>query len=307
MEPPREGLISIVVRTHDRPVGMVAEAARSALCQSRAGDYEVVVVHSGPDRGRIDDMLAELDPGRRRARQVHVPEAAGNRAASCNAGAEAARGEWIRYLDDDDLLAPTALSIYRRRIAETAGALPIICSDVYVEHAAAGRRRRLVPRLNSAAARGASDRIEQTLRLGLGTAILFCRRSLLASHPHDTGYPAMEDAEWLWRTVIVGGAGVDFLPAILTRTRWHDGNTAHTVGADRLAELERRAAAGAAAALRAGGRAAEADRFEAAMRRTHRRGRLQARARMVNACSRSRIATRLYLRRHGVHDAFGLA
>ena len=303
-------LLSIVIRTHDRPVGMVADAARSALAQTGAGDYEVVVVHSGPDRRRIDDMLAGLDPGGRRARQVHAPEAAGNRAASCNAGARAARGEWIRYLDDDDLLAPAALSVYRRHISggRRAPPSPIVWSDLYWEHVKQGRRRRrLVPRLNSAIARRARDRAEQVLFSHVGTATLFVRRSLLARHPYDGEYYAAEDAEWLWRTALVNGVAMDFLPVITTRARIHGGNTGDTLGAAGLAGLQRRAADRVDSAMRAGGRAAEADRFREVLRRRDRPGRVRARVRLTNACSRSRLATSLYLRYHGVRDAFGLA
>ena len=219
------------------------------------------MVHSGPDRRRIDEMLAGLDPGGRRARQVHAPEAAGNRAASCNAGARAARGEWIRYLDDDDLLAPTALSVYRLHISDKrAPPSPIVWSDLYGEHVGRDNRRpRRVPRLNSAIARRAADRAEQVLFSHVGTATLFVRRSLLARHPYDGEYYAAEDAEWLWRTALVNGEAMDFLPVITTRARIHGGNTGDTLGTDGLVDLQRRAAEWVVSAMRDGGRAAEAD------------------------------------------------
>ena len=286
---------------------MVAEAARSALDQSGAGDYEVVVVNSGPDSGRIDDMLAGLDPGGRRARQVHVPEAAGNRAASCNAGVRAARGEWIRYLDDDDLLAPRALLAYRRHISGAQGgpAGPIVWSDFYLEHGGRGDRARRVPCLNSAIARRAKSAIERALYARVGTGTLFARRSLLERHPYDTDYRAAEDAEWLFRMALDIGAGMDFLPVITTLVRVrHGGNTDGTIGQDALRALQARAATRAVSRLRAAGRAADADLADWAMHHGDRAGRVQARARLTNACSRSRLATMVYLRCRGVSDAF---
>ena len=300
-------LITIAIRTHDRPTHIVAEAAGSALNQARGGDYEVVVVNSGPDRGRIDSMLARLDPDGRRARQVHVPEAAGNRAASCNAGVRAARGEWIRYLDDDDLLAPWALRAYRRHISTSPSGetSPIVWSDLYWKHAVRGDRVRLVPCLNSAIARRAKSAIERALCAHVGTGTLFARRSLLARHPYDTDYHAAEDAEWLFRMALEVGANMDFLPVITTLVRMqHGDNTNDTVGWDALCALRMRAAARAVSSLRAAGRTADADLAEWAMHHSDRVGRVQARTRLVNACSRSRLATKIYLRWRGVRDAF---
>ena len=110
-------LISIVIRTHDRPVEMVAEAARSALGQDGGGEFELVIAHSGPEE-RLDGMIDGLPdaPGCSRICKVDAQRAAGNRAAMCNAGVKGARGEWVRFVDDDPL-APGALAAYRGRWA----------------------------------------------------------------------------------------------------------------------------------------------------------------------------------------------
>ncbi len=90
-------LVSVVVPTHNRP-GMLAEALASVRAQTFA-DYETIVVSNGES--------AEM---RARSRAVAVRAGAswfglddGNVSAARNFGIERAAGEWIAFLDDDDL------------------------------------------------------------------------------------------------------------------------------------------------------------------------------------------------------------
>lgn len=301
-------LVSIVIRTHDRPVEMVAEAARSALGQDGGGEFELVIAHSGPERERLDGMIDGLPdaPGCSRIRKVDAQRAAGNRAAMCNVGVKEARGEWVRFVDDDDLLAPGALEAYRGRLAATGGSSPIVWCDLIWESRNRRGRPYYAPRLNSEIAGRARSKIEKILLTHVGTATLFARRSLLVSSPYSEDYHAAEDAEWLWRTGIVADVGMDFAPVIMTRARLHGGNTGDTIGVGELDRLKRRAADAVTASLRAAGRAADADLFERMLRHRDNPGRMALHVRTANACARSRYLTKLYLRRHGVRDAFGM-
>jgi LmbE family N-acetylglucosaminyl deacetylase/glycosyltransferase involved in cell wall biosynthesis len=98
----REGpRISVVVRTRDRPA-LLAEALESLA----AGEYrraEVVLVNDGGEPPAVPDGYP-LPVVR-----VDLPENRG-RAAAAQAGVEAATGEWVSFLDDDDLAAPEHLS-----------------------------------------------------------------------------------------------------------------------------------------------------------------------------------------------------
>lgn len=94
----REGpQVSVVVRTKDRP-----ELLAEALASIAANTYrrlEVVVVNDGGASPVIanDFPLPVV--------RVDLPENRG-RAAAANAGVEAAGGEWLAFLDDDDLAEP---------------------------------------------------------------------------------------------------------------------------------------------------------------------------------------------------------
>ncbi len=92
--------VSVVILTRNRP-RMLAQALRSALDQ-RGVRLEVLVV----DNGSTDEdglMVPGIDDPR-----VRVFPQGDNRpvAAARNAALAAAEGEWVGYLDDDDLWAP---------------------------------------------------------------------------------------------------------------------------------------------------------------------------------------------------------
>jgi len=97
-------LVSVVVRTKDRQEELI-EALASIVAQSHR-PLEVVMVNDGG--GPVDRAMQTAD----RAvpvTLVHHPISRG-RAAAANAGVAAAKGEWIAFLDDDDLFLPGHLT-----------------------------------------------------------------------------------------------------------------------------------------------------------------------------------------------------
>jgi glycosyltransferase involved in cell wall biosynthesis len=98
--------ISVVIPTRDRRQLLESRALRSALDQESV-DHEVVVV----DDGSADDTTAFLSSlGDRRVKVVRREES-GGMAAARNAGIDAARGEWLAFLDDDDVWSPRKLRV----------------------------------------------------------------------------------------------------------------------------------------------------------------------------------------------------
>jgi hypothetical protein len=103
----------------------VAQAIESALAQTCA-DVEVVVV----DNGSTDDSLAVIEPYASRVRLVRVPTNIGQ-GQGYNRCFEAARGEWIVWLDADDMLDPdciaTCLALVKDDTAKVQ--FPLRCVD----------------------------------------------------------------------------------------------------------------------------------------------------------------------------------
>jgi glycosyltransferase involved in cell wall biosynthesis len=111
--PSTEPTVTVVIPTHNRR-DLLALALLSVLRQ-RDVAFEVVVV----DDGSTDDtalMVATLDDPRIRLIRHDSPRGV---SAARNAGIAEARGEWIGFLDDDDLWAPDKLALQLDAAAQT--------------------------------------------------------------------------------------------------------------------------------------------------------------------------------------------
>jgi glycosyltransferase involved in cell wall biosynthesis len=104
-------LVSVVIPVRDGE-RYLAEAIGSALAQEDA-DAEVIVVDDG-SRDSSAEIAASYGP---RVRLLRAPpEGAG---AARNRGVEAARGEYIAFLDADDVLTPRSLACRLEPFART--------------------------------------------------------------------------------------------------------------------------------------------------------------------------------------------
>lgn len=112
------GLVSTIVPVHDRP-RLLEEAVASVIAQTWR-PIEVVIVDDGStdDTPRVADRLAAEHS---EVRAIHVPNGGPGRARE--AGRREARGEFLQYLDSDDLLLPGkfAAQVAALRADPTAG------------------------------------------------------------------------------------------------------------------------------------------------------------------------------------------
>ncbi len=93
-------LVSVVLRTMDRPAPL--RQALVSLANQTFDRFEVVVVNDGHED--VSQLLRDFEP-RLKFQYIHHDNPRGASAA-LNTGLEAARGEWMAYLDDDDIVYP---------------------------------------------------------------------------------------------------------------------------------------------------------------------------------------------------------
>jgi GT2 family glycosyltransferase len=100
-------LISILTPVFDTPVPWLREAVDSVLAQVYE-NWELVLIDDGSTATDLLDALPALATRERRIRLVRLESHQGISAA-LNKGHEVAEGQWVTFLDHDDVLEPDAL------------------------------------------------------------------------------------------------------------------------------------------------------------------------------------------------------
>lgn len=118
-------LVSVIVRTKDRPE--LLREALASLARQTWRRLEVVVVNDGGESPALEDELEDL--GSLELNLVDLPVNQG-RAAAANAGVAQARGDYVAFLDDDDLVERDHVETLVR--AAQAQGVRVVYSDAAV-------------------------------------------------------------------------------------------------------------------------------------------------------------------------------
>jgi glycosyltransferase involved in cell wall biosynthesis len=102
-------LVSFIITHFDRPLKLL-EAVRSVLLQTYP-KIEIIVVDDGtPDDAALDQLKTVVEPLLKLSQGRLIYRKNGYLGAARNTGLEHARGEYIIFMDDDDIAMPTLTS-----------------------------------------------------------------------------------------------------------------------------------------------------------------------------------------------------
>ncbi len=191
------GLISVIIPTHNRSE-LVVRAVENALRQTYTA-LEVIVV----DDASTDDTLAKVeaiaDP---RVHYIRSDRNIGG-AAARNLGVRAASGEFVAFLDSDDLWFPGKLKLQMKRLSEMPESGVVYCREFL------GYRNRLFERQSSVFEGDVFDHLARGWSPAT-TSNFLVQTQLLLDQPFDEALPGFQDYDlWLRLARLTDFAAVD--------------------------------------------------------------------------------------------------
>ena len=213
---PAEALISVIIPTFNRPE-LVCKAVSSALVQTLSA-IEVIVVVDGRDQATCDLLRKVPDPRLR----VVVPERHLGNAEARNRGVAEARGEYVAFLDDDDIWFPEKLRLQVAAAQRSSHPRPIIACSLLARSEAQDFRW---PRRPPVPGEPMSEYLfcRRTPFMGEGlitTSAVLTSTELMRAVPFRA-LPRYVDVDWLLRASHTQGTGVEFVPESAPLLIWH--------------------------------------------------------------------------------------
>ena len=190
---PRPRLVTVVVPVRDAAAHLPAQLAALAR-QDHTGDWEVVIADNGSRDGSVDVARRWLD----RLPAARLVRATARRGPSHarNAGAAAARGDFLAFCDADDVAAPGWVGA----MAAAAPGGDVVAGDVGPAQLNDELRRswhRVTPRERALAGLG-------FLSHASGTSTGVWADVFAALGGFDENVPVGEDIEFSWRAQLAG-------------------------------------------------------------------------------------------------------
>ncbi len=203
-------LVTAVIPTRNRP-DIVCRAVRSALGQTYP-NLEVVVVVDGPDPATISAFQSMTDS---RIRVVSLAENKGGSSAR-NAGVQAARGDWVALLDDDDEWLPGKITRQMECARLSNARIPIVSGQVIARSHSKDliwpRKAPSYPISEYLLARNSWSYGEGLMQ----TSTLFVPRRFLLELPFTEGLLRFQDLDWVIRAAERPGVSIEFVAEPVT-------------------------------------------------------------------------------------------
>jgi len=181
--------VSVIIPAFNRR-REIARAIKSALGQSRTPD-EIIIVDDASTDGTADAVAALGESRIRVLRQERNQGAA----AARNAGIEAARGDWIAFLDSDDEWETRKLERQLAALASAPTDMPVGITGYRIEDYRYGEGSEFRPSTRDASL----DALVWGCPLSIGSTLLARREIFMEVGLLDAELRRLEDWEWLMR------------------------------------------------------------------------------------------------------------
>jgi glycosyltransferase involved in cell wall biosynthesis len=213
---PTRPRISVVIPTHNR--SRLLKLTLQTVLWQREVDLEAIVVDDGSSDDTALTVANSDDP---RIRFLHHESAQGVSTAR-NHGIEEARGEWIAFLDDDDLWAPQKLA----RQLEAAGST---ATWVYTGEVEMDSRQRVIAGAPPEPPAVVLRRLPKASLIPGGcSGVIATRKAIAAAGAFDPGFVNLADWD-LWIRLVRTGP-LAWVSEPLVGYRVHPGQSSLDVG-----------------------------------------------------------------------------
>ena len=176
---------SIVIPVFNREE-RILKTVKSCLIQTYT-DFEVIVI----DDCSTDSTISRLSTLFDKRVKVYRNESNSERCFSRNKGVQLSMGEYVCFLDSDDLYMPDHLERLHQFIKSNKENNFMLFANSFVKNDKGELIKRIVPELNEA------DVFDYLLTYTPNPARVCVSRSILLLHSFDTQIPGMEDLD-LW-------------------------------------------------------------------------------------------------------------
>jgi hypothetical protein len=205
-------IVSIVIPTRGRPL-LLARAIRSVLAQSLQA-FEIIIVLDGEDAETEKAVHSFADP--RIFLHKLIPAAGG--AAARNAGVNAAFGQWVAFLDDDDEFLPAKLEMQLAAAQRTSSVSTLVVSQAF---ARSSNGEQIWPSRFPAPGESICEYLFCRNQLRQGTAFLqsstfFVSRELALKVPFRAHLKRHQDWDWVIHILSAPGTNLICIPEPLS-------------------------------------------------------------------------------------------
>src|ERR1051325_11676688 len=214
---PAQPLVSVIIPAF-KVAGFIAETLSSVLAQTFS-NYEIIVINDGsPDTEILETNMAEFSQCVNYIKQEN--RGAG---AARNAGLHAARGEFVAFLDGDDLWLPEFLQ-QQLRLIQSDGGYDLVYADA-INITENGRSRITNMQVNPSDGPVTAQSLIAG-RCNIITSSVVARRAVIeAVGFFDEGFPNSQDYD-LWLRLAKHGARMTYQKRVLVERRIYDGSLA---------------------------------------------------------------------------------